>query len=239
MGFTHPLARSPLAFTLHLAALATLSWAFVELWKPGPFTELMDSAQAGGRWHLAASWLTFLFALLHDAVPLDFFSRCKTTLAILTVPVEGLVAFLYWSLTLYDPSLLNPAVAPGEEPFRIPLSLDLAIHFFPAVFLWTDFLLFSPPFPKQARPTRIATTATAAYCLWMERCAKINGAYPYPMLDPMTPAQRSVFYLAQVPILIGLYHAANAVHRAVRGSSSPSAEAARVRRAEEKVGKAL
>lgn len=181
---------------------------------------------------------------------------------VLTRPIPSLVAFLYWSLTLYDPSLLNPAVAPGEEPFRIPLSLDLAIHFFPAVFLWTDFLLFSPPFPKQARPTRIATTATAAYCLWMERCAKINGAYPYPMLgappvppyllskgevadgqnaaaDPMTPAQRSVFYLAQVPILIGLYHAANAVHRAVRGSSSPSAEAARVRRAEEKVGKAL
>lgn len=144
---------------------------------------------------LAVSWATFAFALLYDLVPLALFSRVKSTLALLVVPIEGLVSVLYWSLMLLDPGLLNPAVAPGEEPFRIPLKLDLALHAFPAILLWIDFLAFSPPLPRRARPALIASLATASYCVWMEYCAAGNGQYPYPMLGPspsLPPLPRSL-----------------------------------------------
>lgn len=227
MAFKQPLARSPPATLLHLVALGTLSWAFHELFLPGPMTDFM-ATKTGGRWEyltilrcastlaspspsptgltepppslslarshsLAASWLTFACALAFDLVPLQLLSRAKTTLAVLVVPIEGLVSVLYWSLMLVDPALLNPATAPGEEPFRIPLKLDIALHALPALFLWTDFLAFSPPFPQQARPAVIATTATAAYCAWMEYCAQGNGGtYPYPMLSALPPPPPSL-----------------------------------------------
>ncbi|GAA6048997.1 hypothetical protein JCM3770_005431 [Rhodotorula araucariae] len=239
-------ARSPLATLLHLVALCSLSWAFHQLALPGPMSDYMDSVPVGGRWQyltilsLAASWLSFAAALVHDLVPLALFSRLKAILAILTVPVEGLVAVLYWSLTLYDPALLSPAVAPGESPLRIPLALDLALHALPALFLWTDFLAFSPPLPTRAHPALIAAAATAAYCAWMEHCAQGNGRYPYPMLDTMPAPARAAFYAAQVPVLVALFRVANAIHRAVRGTGAGSrSEAERVRRVENKVAKAL
>lgn len=81
------------------------------------------------------------------------------------------------------------------------------------------------------------TTAASIYVIWMEYAAGKNRHYPYPMLDDMTPAQRVVFYLFQVPTLIVLYHAANYVHGLVRGSSSnpDENEARTVRKAERKV----
>lgn len=55
----------------------------------------------------------------------------------------------------------------------------------------------------------------------------------------MSRLPRTAFYVVQVPVLIGLFHVANAVHRAVRGSSSSAQqpEAQKVRRAEAKVAK--
>lgn len=82
---------------------------------------------------LAASWLTLAFSLAYDLVPLAFFSRIKTSLAVLAVPIEGLVGLLYWSLTLLNPALLNPPTEPGKEPFRIPFALDVSLHGLPAV----------------------------------------------------------------------------------------------------------
>lgn len=82
---------------------------------------------------LAASWLTFAFALAYDLVPFAPFAKIKTAIAVLAVPVEGLVGLLYWSLTIINPALLNPATEPGKEPFRIPLALDVSLHGLPAV----------------------------------------------------------------------------------------------------------
>ncbi|GAA5976553.1 hypothetical protein JCM10908_005543 [Rhodotorula pacifica] len=243
MTFPHTIPRrSPLAILLHIVALASLSWSFNELWKPSPMTDFMDS-QFGGHWtyltilSLAAAWLTFAFSLAYDLVPIALFARIKTSLAVLAVPVEGLVGLLYWSLTLFNPALLNPPTEPGKEPFRIPLALDVSLHGLPALYLWLDFLAFSPRFSSRARPHLLMTTAASLYVLWMEYAAGKNRHYPYPMLDDMTPGQRSVFYLFQVPTLIALYHAANYVHGLVRGSSSnvQENEARKVRKAEDKV----
>jgi len=119
--------------------------------------------------------------LLKDVFPsINLFARLKTSLAILAVPVEGFVSVMYWGLMLIDPSLL----VPPNPDFYLPLKLDISIHGLPAVFLWLDFLLFSPPFPKAARPMALSTTAVVAYVSWMEyAAAKNSGIFPYPFFS--------------------------------------------------------
>ncbi|BGO89942.1 hypothetical protein NBRC10512_001926 [Rhodotorula toruloides] len=241
MAFPHTIPRSPFAFVLHLVAFASISWSFNELWKPSPMSDFMDSSY-GGHWQyltilsLAIAWLTFLFSLLYDILPLSVFARLKTSVAVLAVPVEGLVGLLYWTLTVVNPALLNPSLGEGKEPFRIPFWLDVSLHGLPAVFLWLDFLLFSPPFPTRARPALLSSLAAAAYVFWLEHAAAKNGRYAYPMLDEWTPVQRSVFYVMQIPVLIALYKLANGIHRLVRGEPDVRNEAKHVERAERKVG---
>lgn len=179
--------------------------------------------------------------------PLAEFDTLKTILSVIAVPIEGLVSVLYWGMRLIDPTLLvppNPEFGSSLPPrtFRkparklttlahslpsstaIPVSLDLAIHFLPALFLWSDFLAFSPRMSAKVRPERIALVATVAYCSWMEFAAHKNAAshggtafFPYPFLNTMKPGMRLGFYVCQVPVLIGLFYAANGVHRLVRG----------------------
>ncbi|BGP14265.1 hypothetical protein JCM10213_005843 [Rhodosporidiobolus nylandii] len=219
--------RTPLSIAWHLLSFASLTASFRWLYRPGPMTDFMESS-FGGRWQfltilsLGASWLVFLLSLLYDLYPSAPVARAKQSIAVLAVPVEALVGLLYWTMTIYDPSLLNPQN--GAEEFRLPLVVDVSIHGLPALYLLLDFLLFSPPFPARVRPNLLATVATAAYTVWMELCGKKNGRFPYPFLDGLPPLFRSLFYLLQIPIVISLYKGMNALHRAVRGASDEKGE---------------
>lgn len=179
---------------------------------------------------LGVSWLVFLFALLKDTFPsVNLFARLKTMTSLIATPIEGFVALAYWGLMLLDPSLL----VPPDPEFYLPFKLDISIHGLPAIMLWVDFLCFSPPYPKSARPFALSTSAVVAYVSWMEFTASKNGRFPYPFLgkanpfrvclfpwflsiasraltddkrllvDTMPKAQRSLFYLVQVPVVIG------------------------------------
>ncbi|CEQ42988.1 SPOSA6832_04861 [Sporobolomyces salmonicolor] len=240
MAFPETVPRSPAAVALHVVSFLSLTWSFRQLFKPSPMHDFMAS-QYGGHWQfltilsLAAAWLTFAFALLKDAFPsVTLFARLKTTLAIVAVPVEGFVGVLYWSMQLYDPSLLTPP----NPLFVLPFHLDISIHGLPAVLLWADFLAFSPPFPKEANPASIAVTATMSYVAWMEFVASRNGTFPYPFLNELTKAQRSIFYLFQIPVVIVLYRGANGLHHLVRGYDKGK-EAKTVREAERKAAEKI
>ncbi|SGY50553.1 BQ5605_C001g00895 [Microbotryum silenes-dioicae] len=282
--------RTPLSVSLHLVGLAILSNAFRLLWTPSPVKEYMDG-QFGGQWNfltvlsLAVSWLTFAVAVLKDVLPsVRLFDRLKTTLMIVAVPVEGLVSLLYWgmqvgcppnsfllraqvpTLTLirtykqfYDPSLLTPKGA----IFKIPLFLDISIHAFPALLLWIDFLVFSPPMSKKANPLLISTVATMGYTTWMEYTNYHNQWFPYPFLSEsseenavagkdqlmksflrgnftgeLTRFHRASFYIAMIPVLLGLFYLANGIHRSVRGRPA-GVESKTAKRLDRKVQKAL
>ncbi|GAA5871379.1 hypothetical protein JCM16303_000737 [Sporobolomyces ruberrimus] len=240
MTFPETVPRSIPAISLHLFAFASLSWSFAQLFTSSPIHDFMVS-QYGGHWQyltilsLGITWLMFLFALLKDVFPsVNLLARLKTSLGILGVPIEGFVALMYWGLMLIDPSLLMP---PDPE-FFLPLKLDISIHGLPAVYLWLDFLCFSPPFPKAARPLAISTSAVLLYVTWMEFAASKNGRFPYPFLDTMTQAQRSIFYLFQVPLVIGLFKAANGLHHLVRGNDT-SREAKHIQAAEAKASRKI
>jgi hypothetical protein len=101
--------------------------------------------------------------------------------SLIGTPIEGFVAIMYWGLMIVDPSLLMP---PDPE-FYLPFKLDISIHGLPAVYLWLDFLCFSPPFPKAAKPFALSTAAVTGYTLWMEFAASKNGRFPYPFLGEL------------------------------------------------------
>lgn len=84
-----------------------------------------------------------------------------------------------WAIVAYDPALMMP---PDIE-FHLPLWADLSMHVLPALFLWTDFLVFSPGFPANTRPVLICSIFAASYTSWMELCRSKNGMFPYPFLE--------------------------------------------------------
>ncbi|GAA5898141.1 uncharacterized protein JCM6883_000936 [Sporobolomyces salmoneus] len=238
MTFPETVPRSKPAIALHLFAFLSLTWSFGQLFKPSPIHDFMV-AQYGGHWQyltilsLGISWLVFLFALLKDVFPsINLFARLKTMTSLIATPVEGFVALMYWGLMLIDPSLLMP---PDPE-FYLPFKLDISIHGLPAVYLWLDFLCFSPPYPKAAKPLTLSASAVLAYVTWMEYAASKNGRFPYPFLDTMPRVQRSLFYLVQVPVVIGLFKLTNGLHHLIRGDPAPR-EAKHIQAAEAKASR--
>ncbi|KAK4053440.1 hypothetical protein OIV83_001606 [Microbotryomycetes sp. JL201] len=225
------------AFLLHVVALGFHVNAFRLLWQPTEVKAYMDS-QFGGQWSfltvlsLAISTMTFASAIFKDMMPsVKLFDTIKTSLSVLAVPVEGLVSVLYWGMQFYDPKLLTP---PGTM-FKIPLFLDISIHALPALFLWIDFLVFSPRMSKSVNPLLISALGTLAYTTWMEYAAAQNKHFPYPFLDHMPPVARSLFYLCMIPVLLGLFKCANGIHDVVRGSGTHQTQAEAARRATDKI----
>lgn len=75
---------------------------------------------------------------------------------------------------------------------------------------------------KNVNPLLISATATLAYTTWMEYTTYYNKRFPYPFLNTMTRVQRSIFYLCMIPIIVGLFHTSNGVHRLIRCVDCPN-----------------
>ena len=71
------------------------------------------------------------------------FFTIKNYIALVATPIEIVVSILYWGLRLIDTGL----VVPPDLPLP-PFIYDLTFHLFPAIFLTTDALLLSPPWPS-------------------------------------------------------------------------------------------
>lgn len=100
------------------------------------------------------------------------------------------ISLIYWPLVIFFPQLILQPVAavsqtlvsahPAEiSPlFRIPLSLDLALHATPALSILADFFLFESKYQRKDVQVGAPMTVTAFalwYGLWVEHCGKING----------------------------------------------------------------
>lgn len=63
-----------------------------------------------------------------------------------------------------------------------PPWLGFAVHVMNTLFAWGDLLLAEPrTFSKRA--SRLCTTITVAYCLWILLIRHITGVFPYPFLN--------------------------------------------------------
>ncbi|KAI9931432.1 hypothetical protein MW887_010007 [Aspergillus wentii] len=129
---------------------------------------------------LALSTLTFTAGLLADLTLSPRLFLAKNVLSICSAPMEVLISVLYWGLRLIDERLVVPAWA------VIPLDADIGFHAVPSIVLLIDLLLLSPPWTISVLPALgLSSTIAFGYWIWIERCFKYNGWYPYPIFDQL------------------------------------------------------
>ncbi|KAK6700673.1 hypothetical protein SNK05_013507 [Fusarium graminearum] len=119
---------------------------------------------------LALSLVTFSLGLVADLVPANILSKAKDAVAVLATPLEVLIAVLYWSIRMHNPSLLMP-----EDLVIDPLP-DLGFHLVPAVLLALDLVIWSPRATITTRSMMFLSTVLAVvYWCWIELCFYKNG----------------------------------------------------------------
>ncbi|KAK6703673.1 hypothetical protein SNK04_013604 [Fusarium graminearum] len=164
---------------------------------------------------LALSLVTFSLGLVADLVPANTLSKAKDAVAVLATPLEVLIAVLYWSIRMHNPSLLMP-----EDLVIDPLP-DLGFHLVPAVLLALDLVLWSPRATITTRNMMsLSTVLAVVYWCWIEFCFYKNGWYPYPMMDQFSAIQRVVIFVASAGLLTASSSALQYVHGKVHSPTT-------------------
>ncbi|WXC67655.1 hypothetical protein SNK03_013470 [Fusarium graminearum] len=164
---------------------------------------------------LALSLVTFSLGLVADLVPANTLSKAKDAVAVLATPLEVLIAVLYWSIRMHNPSLLMP-----EDLVIDPLP-DLGFHLVPAVLLALDLVLWSPRATITTRNMMsLSTVLAVVYWCWIEFCFYKNGWYPYPMMDQFSAIQRVVIFVASAGLLTASSSALQYVHGKVHNPTT-------------------
>lgn len=186
--------RSPsrdLSLTLHILGLASFLQSFRHLYVyPTPISQAYGgSGQFLTIIGLGLSTIAFSFGLLADVTLSPALFKVKNFVAVCANPLEVLITILYWSIALYDKSLLSPL------EYSLPLLVDLGYHAAPAIFLTIDLLYFSPPWTVKANGALgLSMMLACLYWGWVEHCASHNGWYPYPILGILSTSQRAIFF---------------------------------------------
>ncbi|SMN21047.1 similar to Saccharomyces cerevisiae YHR140W Putative integral membrane protein of unknown function [Maudiozyma saulgeensis] len=110
--------------------------------------------------------------------------------------LETVVPLVYWPLRLFAMKLIMQGVSSGKSP--IPISVDLAIHFFPCVFLLCDHYLSGTgkKFIISNRKAWFLVTALGSgYYKYLALLIdpSIGQKYPYPFLDVAEPYKSIIF----------------------------------------------
>ncbi|KAJ8653572.1 hypothetical protein O0I10_010719 [Lichtheimia ornata] len=143
---------------------------------------------------------------------------CYEVLTNIATPMEGLISLLYWSMVFLEPTLLIP-----EDMPPIPVVVDCALHLYPALFLWIDFLVFNINFKRSPRHVAVIYGFAMFYLAWSWLCQTQNGHWPYPFLDKLTPVPRAGFYLFCGTLCWIIYEAGAVIHAKLHQSSSTAA----------------
>lgn len=144
-------------------------------------------------------WSTWLF----------LYVKCRLVRAYrtdITLQVEGSISLLYWAMVFVDPELLIPKDVPP-----IPMILDCALHLYPAVFLWSDFLIFNLEFKRSYQHVTAIYGFALFYLAWSWMCQIQNGYWPYPFLDQVTTIVRLLIYISAGTLCWFIYEAGNSV----------------------------
>ncbi|EST09437.1 FAR-17a/AIG1-like protein [Kalmanozyma brasiliensis GHG001] len=184
---------------------------------------------------LAGTTATMSLALVLDVIQgPQALLWLKDLLMAASLPTETLITVLYWSIVMIDKSLLmppkqimdpaNPGQVLREEPVAIPFLIDASMHAFPGVWLLVDFFVFSRRLPKSIPIVPLAATVTVSYALWAEKCAKMNGHYPYPLLDILSTAPRLALYGASGVVACAVGLTVTKLQASVKGSDAANAK---------------
>jgi len=184
----------------------------------------------GGRSHFLTMWglffstLTFMLKSLSPLFPSGSTLRnvSKLSLAI-ALPLESVITTLYWPIILLVPQMM---VDPDLGEIAIPLSVDMALHLYPALLLWTEYFLFSERLSNpsngkiklaegiQLRPLTLNVLISAAYVSRVELFCKLNSniPLPYPFLNNYSFAIRLPIYIASAALSYTSFCLAECLH---------------------------
>ncbi|KAA1113275.1 hypothetical protein PGT21_027073 [Puccinia graminis f. sp. tritici] len=201
-----------LATLFHVAGLAVLVNAFRLTSEPDSFFMLMFT-KMGGRTHFLTMWglffatVTFVLNIMMAIFRKNSRLRDlrKLTLAI-GLPLESVITTLYWPIIILNPNMMMLS----ELELVIPLSVDLALHLYPAVLLWIDYLVFSDRFADSSSRKitltkdihlsilQLTLLLTLAYVSRIELLCYFNSdiPLPYPFLNDVDFPVRVAIYSA-------------------------------------------
>ncbi|KAF9023872.1 hypothetical protein BDZ89DRAFT_1069534 [Hymenopellis radicata] len=216
-------------FLLHVGAAGAMVWGFQAL-QSLPITALLET-QYGGHFQfltiqaLFVSIFAMAVAALVDVFPsVSGLRTTKRALLMVAMPLESVVASVYWPLMMFLPyAILQAEAAENSEPTfstemiklaRIPLPIDLALHAVPAASLLLDFILSEKKYSKSAESYAMPLVGACAllYSSWAEYCASINGHFPYPFLTDNPFGIRVVIYAGASGIAYWSFHLVNHLH---------------------------
>ncbi|KAG9016363.1 hypothetical protein FRB90_003113 [Tulasnella sp. 427] len=218
-----------LATVFHATALSYMTWGYIAL--GDVIGESAIPMQRGGNWQfltiqgLALSWITLGLCILSDILPKSN-ATARRFMLMAALPLEVVVAAIYWSLILLMPALMVPTMQnPTTEPtsaspplpalFFIPVPIDLALHLSPVVSLILHFFLLEAKYSVRW-VNQWAPAVAAAYATWYsafaEWCAIENKTFPYPFLNVAFPIRLAI-YAASTLIAISSFKGLNGVHK--------------------------
>ena len=145
-----------------------------------------------------------------------------------TAVINAMVVFMYWRLFLEDPNLVS---TDGELG---PLYLELYLHALGPLLQWIDAVFVHRSFRKLGAPLIWLFGVIAAYVLWAELALQplndtpmgsVTSGLPYPFLNDLELAGRSVFYgsnfAISIVLLVGFVGLARMIRRLTRGQEAP------------------
>ncbi|KAI8138399.1 FAR-17a/AIG1-like protein-domain-containing protein [Fennellomyces sp. T-0311] len=160
---------------------------------------------------LTTATIAFSLKLLRHMIP-GTFEVAYEIVSNIATPLEGLVSCMYWGMAVIDPTLVTPKDMPP-----IPPIVDCALHLYPAMFLWCDFLIFNFEFKRSPRHIAIIYAFGAFYFAWSWACQSRNGHWPYPFLDELADGPRALFYVLSVTLCWFIYEIGAFVHSKLHG----------------------
>lgn len=118
----------------------------------------------------------------------------------LALVLETVVPLVYWPLRLFFASMILTVDTDAPDRPLIPLSIDLAIHFFPFLFLITDHYYSGSGLKFRLSNTTVWFVVVAiafGYYKFLKALIDPNAgqAYPYPFLNVPEPYQTMIFII--------------------------------------------
>ena len=158
-----------------------------------------DYGHAGGPVRFLTIWALFLAFFTASrllALPARRSDWQWPNLVAATAVVNAMMVYLYWSLKLKDPALVQ-----SGPP--LPADVDYYLHVIGPLLMWIDAFVIQDAFRRPWRSLPLLLGIVAAYILWIEGFVgpfnispfgSVTSGLPYPFLNDLSLGGRLAFY---------------------------------------------
>lgn len=119
-------------------------------------------------------------------------AELRNWLLAISFPIETLITIFYWSLRVYDRTLLSSAFLISRG-YWTPIESDISNHLLPFFYVWIELLLFSKytskPFIRKWIHKLVLIAVNGAYMAWSHYLFLQNKKWVYPLLGKLTTGQ--------------------------------------------------